>query len=227
MGYLGSKAASGAWQAILAHAPYHRVFVDAFTGSGVISRLKPPAPWFDLAIDLDFGLLSDLPDHVVPLCGDALQSLASMRLPADSWIYCDPPYLHSTRGQSRYRHELNDDDHVRLIDILRGLDCQVMLSGYPSVLYDDLLSDWVCHRYQVMTRGGPRLECLWMNYPRDHIAVSDYTGLNSLDRQRVKRKAARWSANFAALPADERAYILQSLLLSGSQSEQLSASRHQ
>ena len=40
-------------------------------------------------------------------------------------------------------------------------------------------------------------------------------GRNFTDRQRIKRKAERWAAKFAALPALERAAVLEAVLMVG------------
>ena len=50
-------------------------------------------------------------------------------------VYSDPPYMQSARkSQRRYRFDYTDTDHVALLDILKSLPCQVMVSGYPSRL---------------------------------------------------------------------------------------------
>lgn len=41
----------------------------------------------------------------------------------------------------RYRYEYERADHVALLELLRGLRCRVMLSGYPSDLYDAYFPD--------------------------------------------------------------------------------------
>ncbi|MDA4845917.1 DNA adenine methylase [Hoeflea poritis] len=85
--------------------------------------------------------------------------------------YCDPPYLHSTRdrkdARSRPRHqysfEYSDDDHGRLIDFLHGVEGMVLISGYRSPLYDDLLADWHRLERDAHTGGERRVEVLWIN----------------------------------------------------------------
>ncbi len=83
-------------------------------------------------------------------------------------FYCDPPYVHSARGDSKaYRHEMNDLDHQDLIDVLQRCRGKVAISGYRSDLYDSLLSGWKrfdapvknCHSIK-----KPRAEALWTNY---------------------------------------------------------------
>lgn len=87
--------------------------------------------------------------------------------------YVDPPYLPETRSaKSRksggkyhaYAHELTSEDHVELLEALRGLEGMVILSGYPSELYDGRLSDWMRIERAALADGArPRVEVLWLN----------------------------------------------------------------
>lgn len=81
-------------------------------------------------------------------------------------IYADPPYVKSTRtlNGDQYRFEMTDDDHVRLLDVLKKHSGMVMLSGYDCEMYRDMLAGWrmECIRTKA-ERGVPRTECLWMN----------------------------------------------------------------
>lgn len=90
----------------------------------------------------------------------------------------------------------------------------MILSGYPSALYEALLPDWRQIRFQVMTRGGPRTEVLWLNFPAGEVAWASFAGRNFTERQRIKRKAARWAANYARCEAGERLAILAAMLAS-------------
>ncbi len=87
-----------------------------------------------------------------------------------------------------------------------------MISGYPSLLYDELLSDWRTYEFTVMTRGGVRTEKIWMNYPGGEVYSAAFAGKNYIDRQRIKRKAERWAKKYQALPPAERMAILAKLL---------------
>lgn len=61
----------------------------------------------------------------------------------DAAIYVDPPYHHDTRtGTSGYVHDFGPEDHARLAEALHETPAAVLLSGYPSSLYDDLYGDW-------------------------------------------------------------------------------------
>jgi DNA adenine methylase len=57
--------------------------------------------------------------------------------------YVDPPYVAITRNKgSDYRHEMTDEDHSALAEVLHDLRGAVVLSGYSSQLYDSLYGDW-------------------------------------------------------------------------------------
>ncbi len=84
--------------------------------------------------------------------------------------YVDPPYLPETRVLKRhggYRHELSAQDHRELVEHLRTLAGMVVVSGYASDLYRDLLPEWTLRTRVVSAsgrRGGTRrTECLWLN----------------------------------------------------------------
>ena len=96
-----------------------------------------------------------------------------------TFFYCDPPYVPSTRRAGVYKHELTDEDHQELVELLKQIQGRVMLSGYPNELYDSLgwrRIEWEvnCHaagRTRVSglqgagsAAGQKRTECVWMNY---------------------------------------------------------------
>jgi len=216
MGYLGSKAASGAYQAIIASMPPHDVYIETHLGGGAIMRAKPPAAR-SIGIDLDQTVLDafvcDYPVDLV--CGDARSTIDGFDYAGSGrvLIYADPPYLHETRtSAARYRHEYSVDDHVQLLESLKRVPAAVILSGYPSKLYDDLLPGWRSAEFQVMTRGGVRTEKLWMNFEHNAVHWASFAGKDFTDRQRIKRKAERWAANYKALPPAEQVAILAALL---------------
>lgn len=110
----------------------------------------------------------------------------------DTFFYCDPPYLISTRVVGgTYRHEMCESDHIRLLELLTGLKGKVMLSGYPNELYDRYLSGWATADFDIACRstvGAPasrgshsksrRIERVWMNYSTSRGLFSDgHTGL--------------------------------------------------
>jgi DNA adenine methylase len=86
--------------------------------------------------------------------------------------YVDPPYLHATRNRGAhhgryYRHEMSDQDHAELLMALLELEGFVVLSSYPSALYDELLRGWIQCRTEARISAGRgtalRTEVVWIN----------------------------------------------------------------
>jgi len=67
-----------------------------------------------------------------------------------------------------------------------------------------------------MTRGGLAEECLWANFP-DPIALHDYRYLGDgfRERERIKRKKARWVSRLEKMPLLERRALLSAIADSG------------
>ena len=80
-------------------------------------------------------------------------------------IYADPPYLLNTRSGKQYRYEMNEQDHVELLDALKAHKGYVILSGYPSEMYDRELSGWQRISMKSYNQNSdPRTEVLWCNF---------------------------------------------------------------
>ena len=80
-------------------------------------------------------------------------------------IYADPPYLMETRCCKQYRHEMTEQDHVDLLNALKQHKGPVILSGYPSEMYDRELCGWsVIHRKSYNQNAEQRAEVLWCNF---------------------------------------------------------------
>lgn len=91
-------------------------------------------------------------------------------------MYLDPPYLLETRCQHNtdmYKHEMSKADHARLLLRLKEAKAMIVLSGYPSDLYDVLLAGWTRIEIEGYSSASPRVskhlkkrtEVLWLNYP--------------------------------------------------------------
>lgn len=214
MPYIGGKSQSGVYQRIINLIPPHGVYIEPFLGSGAILRLKKPAPVISYGVDraTPNPALRDLA-HVIQGCG--IEFLENYPWQGNEFVYCDPPYVLSTRGgREYYEHEMTDADHARLLAVLKSLPCPVLLSGYPSPLYEAALTGWEREEFEVMTRGHTwATEVLWFNYPRP-AALHDvsFVGTNYRDRLRIKRKKARWAARLKRMPALERAALFSALV---------------
>ncbi|GAA2159271.1 MULTISPECIES: DNA adenine methylase [Glycomyces] len=116
-----------------------------------------------------------LPSTVQRMQGVSLEALPALDVIAKYGrhegvlLYVDPPYLGSTRTRG-YLHEMHTDaDHEALAEALHACKAAVVLSGYPSDLYDHLYYGW--DRVEIQTGTGQsgtwssRTEVLWSNRP--------------------------------------------------------------
>jgi len=84
---------------------------------------------------------------------------------SDVFIYCDPPYLTSTRKSNLYKHEMTDEQHIELLELLIKHPGKVMVSGYDNDLYNSILVGWNKAQKDTLAENGlKRVETLWMNY---------------------------------------------------------------
>lgn len=83
-------------------------------------------------------------------------------------FYCDPPYMHTTRGDNKaYSFEMDEESYHQLAEILKNCKGKVAISGYRCELMDSLFEGWrcfeappkICHSVKELRR-----EALWMNY---------------------------------------------------------------
>lgn len=80
-------------------------------------------------------------------------------------IYADPPYLLDTRGGKQYRFEMSEQDHMDLLGSLCDHKGPVILSGYPSEMYDRELRGWnKIQRKSYNQNSDRRTEVLWCNF---------------------------------------------------------------
>lgn len=94
--------------------------------------------------------------------------------------YLDPTYLMGTRVDGFFTHELTDEQHEWLLAFVCSCKGQVMLSGYPSALYERYLSgpEWIRFekrramtiRNTVSTRkSSVRTEVVWIKSHRSTL----------------------------------------------------------
>lgn len=132
--------------------------------------------------DVVSGYLSTI-DEQLPLIVQRLRTVEIVNRPArdvirtwdakETLFYCDPPYVHETRHQASrhvYGVEMTEDEHRKLADILRSCKGKVMLSGYPSDLYNELYPEWRTVAFDIANHaaGGRskarKQETIWMNW---------------------------------------------------------------
>jgi DNA adenine methylase len=91
----------------------------------------------------------------------------------DALIYCDPPYLHDTRAPNSrdvYGIEMTEEEHRQLGQVLNKCISKVVVSGYPSPLYEDVFRSWRRIEFDIANHaaGGRKKsrkrETLWLNW---------------------------------------------------------------
>lgn len=222
IGYPGSKGASGVCERIIRQMPPHTTYIEAFAGCAAVFRKKRSAA-SSILMDVDAKLCHRLRSHtagrddVQVVNGDAMDLLPL--IPAvqafDTLVYLDPPYLRDVRSRRvLYDFEFTTPEaHTALLEMCKRLPCMVMISGYKSPLYEKLLKRWYRVDIPAMTRGGPRIECVWRNFPEPELLHDPrWAGKDFRDRERIKRKQLRWKAKFAGMDPRERQAIAAALV---------------
>jgi DNA adenine methylase len=133
----------------------------------------------------------------------------------DYLIYVDAPYLQESRSTRAkiYRHEfMTPIEHAELLEYLRSLPANVMISHYDHPLYNGTLRDWRRIEFKGVSRGGPRTEVVWMNYAEPaELHDYRYLGSNFREREQITRQKKRWLAKLAAMPLQRRYALLSAI----------------
>ena len=148
---LAQKASSGRWA--------HCLLTSRAGMAGAVSR------WLGAVEDL--SLIAQRLLRVQIEHAPAIEVIRRFDSP-QTLLYCDPPYPHSSRGDSNaYAHEMTDEQHRELAAVLRQVQGKVATSSYRCALMDELYGDWR------MIQGPERLihsvkearqEVLYVNY---------------------------------------------------------------
>lgn len=91
----------------------------------------------------------------------------------EALIYCDPPYLHETRASNSrdiYGNEMTLEDHCALGETLNNCRSKVIISGYPSKLYEKLFKSWRKIEFDMPNHSSHsrkkarKKETIWLNW---------------------------------------------------------------
>jgi DNA adenine methylase len=93
--------------------------------------------------------------------------------------YLDPTYVQATRvARSAYTHEMSDQDHHQLVDVILACKGKVLLSGYPNAIYERLEADgWETIDFHVTKSSSSQaikpkaIERIWANFQLNRDAV--------------------------------------------------------
>ena len=142
-------------------------------------------------------LWAEYPDTLSPVIGRLAGVMIENRPALDvirqhdapnTLFFVDPPYLHETRYAGAkhgryYAHEMSDSDHAELLATLCQVRGMVVLSGYPSAMYEGALAGWfsttTTARISAARGSAMRTECLWLNPAC--VDALNYAGLLSAE----------------------------------------------
>lgn len=89
-----------------------------------------------------------------------------------TFIYCDPPYVQSTRNNTRYDVEMDDKKQMEFLNALLEVEnAKVLVSGYDNGLYNVLTESGKFEKVQFLDKlndgkneAKSKMETLWKNY---------------------------------------------------------------
>lgn len=207
--------------------PWHNRYFELCAGTAQLYYAKVPATVTNYLADINPEIIAyheqkrQYPAPYLRIVQmDVVQALLNLHhnigLNSHDFIYLDPPYPASARRSDVkcYPNEmLTDEQHILLLSTIRRLKAKVMISSRQNDLYDRVLHDWRKKELKVRTRVSTETEVIYMNYaPPQLLHQYNYLGVDCWDRQRVKRKIARFAAKIAALPVYEQHVLIQEMI---------------
>jgi DNA adenine methylase len=94
----------------------------------------------------------------------------------ETLFYCDPPYIHETRGDIKsYGFEMNDNHHRELAKTLNTIEGLAAVSNYECELMEELYSSekWkkvFSPEKTIHSTKDTRQEVLWINYDLQKVS---------------------------------------------------------
>ena len=215
--YKGHKDIEGVYHKIINEIPKHKYYWEVFAGSAAIAKLLLAAGTDakillnDLSVPAAKVLSEEFRSATVTnSCYSSYNNVLSSAT-KDSFVFIDPPYLHSTRpnGLNLYEKELSDSDHVQLLNAVLQYSCNVMIIHPKCELYDTMLKSWRSVQIKIRYNTKTSIECLYMNYPvPPELHTYSFIGKDCWDRQRINRKSAALIKKLENLPVHERNCLL-------------------
>jgi site-specific DNA-adenine methylase len=208
MRYPGGKGKC--YQRLINLMPPHQTYIETHLGAGAVMRHKKSAAR-NIGIDIDPNVhelwqAEDLSGTCELVQADAITYLVGFQFTGAELVYADPPYLTETRRRSKiYRFDYDQRQHEQLLDVLLGLPCKVMISGYDNGMYAEALKGWTKTTFMAKTHTDIREECVWMNFPApSQLHDTQYLGHTFRERQTIARRQARLRERIASMHPIER-----------------------
>ena len=116
--------------------------------------------------------LSDIADRLLRVQIENRPALNVIQLydSKNTFFYCDPPYIHETRGDNKaYGYEMTDDEHRAFAAVMNSIQGKAAVSNYDCGLMDELFpaSQWrkiYSPEKTIHSTKDKRQEVLWVNY---------------------------------------------------------------
>jgi DNA adenine methylase len=215
MNYPGGKG--GVFQKFINFMPPHEVYIETHLGGGAIIRNKRPAR-HNIGIEIDPEVIEMWTNsnqiNFELIRDDAIKYLKGYRFTGKELVYCDPPYIRDTRKKRGrlYKYEYTHKQHIELLEVIKSLPCNIMISGYESRLYTESLKGWHTHSFKAGCQHGIAIEWIWMNYPPpEELHDYRYPGDSFRERERIKKKSERWVIKLKSMPVLERQALLYAI----------------
>ena len=212
MRYPGGKGKC--YQHIINLMPMHDTYIETHLCGGSVMRNKRPAQR-NIGIDIDPKVINLWKEQFSELCelvlDDALSFLKSYNFNGNELVYVDPPYFPDTRRNTKiYTYEYTQDDHRRLLSLLKGLPCNVMISGYDHPFYNEQLDGWRKATFSAKTHVDIREENIWLNFKEPSVLHdSRFYGKNFRERQTIKRRQERLYKKIQNMDPVERSELFR------------------
>lgn len=174
----------------------------------------------DFQIEIESGKLACYNECAFDFISNILlPNFRNKRNNANTVLYFDPPYLHSSRKDKNLYgsdYELSDKQHSELLHLilkLSDLNFNICISTYPNELYDKTFKNWNYIEFNSTTRHGTAVENLYFNYQYPVWNKHEYTyvGENYREREKIKLKTQRYINKLKNMPELERATIINSI----------------
>lgn len=130
-------------------------------------------------------------------------------------LFADPPYLHETRPSNTklYQYEMSYADHCRFISSVLQSSHNCIVIHPECDLYNDSFSSWRSMPVKIRYNRKTSHERIWCNFSAE-LPLHSYAllGVDSWDRQRIKRKVTRHLSKLRSLPIQEQRALVSAIV---------------
>jgi hypothetical protein len=226
--YVGNKGGQGIKEQLFNFVPKSERYFSLFYGMGGFENLPEfkNVNWIISEKNPKLQSLAAASNHET--YSDYRSIAEKYNFTSADFIFCDPPYLHSTRrnGKTYYKFEWDVYEHKEFLDYISGCSAKVLITHPSCSLYDNCLEAWYKHEFRYMSRQGWFEDCIWTNFIPGYVELHTYNYLGQCrtERQQIKRQRANFLSKFNSLPFHQKMAIFNELNLSVWQSSSWVAS---